>query len=104
MAQQKQQQKYYYSGTTSPKKQNPNRAFITVEVKMPHVKEYGQNPVMRLAYGCNFANEISVGSKVLVPPSRLNNKWLVGTVVSFDTGGYNGPIRYVAKLGKRIKR
>ena len=98
-----QRQQYYYSGTTSPKKQNPTRAFITVEVTMPHVGKYGHEETMQLTYGCNFANELRTGDRVLVPPSAKAKKWLIGKVVSLESTGYEGPVRYVAKLGRRVR-
>lgn len=70
---------------------------------MPHVEKYGHEKTMQLTYGCNFANELRTGDRVLVPPSRGSKKWLVGKVVSLQSTGYQGPVRYVAKLGKKVR-
>lgn len=85
----------WYAGTTEPKKTNPQRQFIVVEVEMPHVGHYGHRTRMRLTYGCTFA--VKPGDAVRCPPTRLNDAWTTGVVIAMGTQGYRGKVKYVAK-------
>lgn len=90
--------KSYYAGTTTPTSVNPQRRFISVLVVMPHVSKYGQKKVMTLTYGCTF--EVKVGDPVWCPPTRLNGKWIKGSVKSLDPTGYAGPVKYVGQFNR----
>jgi hypothetical protein len=83
----------------APQSVKAAKRHITVRVTMPHVKKYGKQPVMTLTYACTFV--VTVGEKVLCPPTRLNPKWTTGVVTDLEANGYRGPVKYVAPLGGR---
>lgn len=85
--------------TTTARRGKPAMTFITVRVTMPHLQKYGKNPTMLLAYACSFA--VKVGDRVLCPPTRLNPKWTQGVVTQLTAGGYRGPVKFVAELGRK---
>lgn len=81
----------------------PASQLILVRVRMGHVSRYRRDPEMTLLYQCSFP--VTVGTTVLVPPTRLYPKWQRGTVVRVDAdrGDYRGRIKGVCQLGRRRK-
>lgn len=76
---------------------------ILVQVRMDHVAKYQRKALMTLVYRCTFP--VTVGTTVLVPPTRLHAKWQRGVVVrvGVDPADYTSirRIKPVSPLGRR---
>lgn len=67
---------------------------IVVLVELPQATE----PTMvELTYGCRFP--VQLGDKVNCPPMPRWPKWQVGIVVRLGSNGYDGPVKYVTRVG-----
>lgn len=79
--------------TVLDERTRPENDRITVLLELPHLKDYGRDPVVQLVYGCRFP--VQVGDLVRCPPTPLYSKWTTGQVVSLDGGQYRGPVKQV---------
>lgn len=91
---------------------NADHLIVVVRVEMPHVAKYGKDPVMDLTYASSQA--VRPGQTVLVPPTRINDKWSRGKVLAVHAAdsaeastlpdGYRGRIKYIKPLPSRNRR